>query len=250
MDKYLKPNSAYNRLWAEYQKYGSLIIAVDYDDTLFDFHGTGESYEMVKQLVRDLHNIGCKIIIWSGTEDIDKMDRFLRQESVPYHAINENIIINGKWASGKDSRKIYANAYLDDRAGLFDVYKDLKKVLHAATTKTFYRVCNHSSEQGLWYSYQGLFTGLIHDRFDFCKNTDLKMDFDSDLVGWLSVVDSLEGLYNWFTKKDIIELQKSGWFIYEYEASDYKFYDRFQHYVINQESSRVIKKIVLENEGV
>ena len=74
MDKYLKPNSAYERLWAEYTKYGSLIVAVDYDDTLFDFHGTGESYEMVQQLVRDLHSIGCKIIIWSGSENINDMD--------------------------------------------------------------------------------------------------------------------------------------------------------------------------------
>lgn len=132
MDKYLKSNSAYERLWAEYKKYGSLIVAVDYDDTLFDFHGTGGSYEMVQQLVRDLHSIGCKIIIWSGSENINDMDIYLRENNIPWDLINENLIINGKWASGKDSRKVYANVFIDDRSGLQQVYNDLTKLVKNA----------------------------------------------------------------------------------------------------------------------
>lgn len=132
MDKYLVYDSAYDRLWAEYQKYGSLIVAVDYDDTLFDFHGTGNSYELVKQLVRDLHSIGCKIIIWSGSDNVDEMDKFLREQNVPWDLINENLQVNGKWASGKDSRKVYANVYIDDRAGLNQVYNDLRRLVENA----------------------------------------------------------------------------------------------------------------------
>ena len=135
MDKYLKPNSAYERLRAEYTKYGSLIVAVDYDDTLFDFHKTGDSYEMVKQLVRDLHSIGCKIIIYTGSENINDIDNYLRQNNIPWDLINENLQINGNWASGKDSRKIYANVYLDDRAGLFQVYNDLTKLVENVRNK-------------------------------------------------------------------------------------------------------------------
>ena len=129
MDKYLKPNSAYNRLWAEYNKYGSLIVAVDYDDTLFDFHDTGGAYEMVQQLVRDLHSIGCRIIIWSGSEDINNIDKYLTKNNIPCDLINANLIINGNWASGKDSRKVYANVYIDDRSGLEQVYNDLTKLV-------------------------------------------------------------------------------------------------------------------------
>jgi hypothetical protein len=33
------------------------------------------------------------------------------------------------------------------------------------------------------------------------------MDFDVELVGWLSATDNLEELFNWFTKEDIVELQ-------------------------------------------
>lgn len=111
--------------------------------------------------------------------------------------------------------------------------------------KKFYRVCNTETKQGLWYAYNGLFTGLIHKDFVFCQNNSLVMDFDSELVGWLSATDSLEDLYRWFTESDIINLQKFGWYIHEFEAENYKFYERFQHIIIEQASSKVIRKIEL-----
>jgi len=109
--------------------------------------------------------------------------------------------------------------------------------------KTFYRVCNPETQQGLWYNFSGDFTGLIHDRFGFCKNKDLIMDFDPDLVGWLSAVEKLEDLWEWFTQSDIRELQLHGWFIYEYLVEDYFFYEKFQHYVICQKTSKINKRI-------
>lgn len=111
--------------------------------------------------------------------------------------------------------------------------------------KKFYRVCNHETEQGLWYSFNGNFTGLIHNEFNFCKNNELKMDFDPELVGWLSATDSLETLYHWFPQEDIIRLQSNGWFIYVYESNNYKFYERFQHLIIHQASSKIVEKIIL-----
>jgi len=243
LDEYLKEGASYNRLFQEYQRYGSLVIAVDFDSTIFDYFGKGESYEMVKQLVRDLYSIGCKIIIWSGTEDVNKIDTYLREEDIPWDAINENIMINGNWIDGKDSRKVYNNCLLDDRAGLLQTYTDLTKLVSEIRAKTFYRVCNENTKQGLWYNYDGSFTGLIHDKFNFCKNTELKMDFDPELVGWLSATNKLEDLWAWFSEDDIKELQKHDWYIYKYMVDDYKFYDRFQHYVISQETSKVIEKI-------
>lgn len=111
--------------------------------------------------------------------------------------------------------------------------------------KIFYRVCNEKTQQGLWYNQDGNFTGLIHDKFSFCQNSELKMDFDEEIVGWLSAVENLEDLWKWFSKEDIKKLQEHGWFIYEYEAIHVKFYDRFQHLIINQNTSKVIRKIEL-----
>jgi hypothetical protein len=116
--------------------------------------------------------------------------------------------------------------------------------------KLFYRVCNTQTEQGLWYDAQGNFTGLIHDRFDFCKNNSLGMDYDPELRGYLSATPELEMLWHWFPKEDITKLEKHGWFIHEYAVEDYKFYDRFQHTIINQATSKLIRRIELSNLSV
>jgi hypothetical protein len=130
MDKYLQPNSSYNRLCEEYEKYGSLVVCVDYDDTLYDFHKVGASYDLVKQLVRDLKSINCTIIIWTGSENINDIDIYLREQNVPWDSINENVTVNGNWVSGKDSRKVYGNVYIDDRAGLYQVYTELSNLVN------------------------------------------------------------------------------------------------------------------------
>lgn len=109
----------------------------------------------------------------------------------------------------------------------------------------FYRVCNTDTKQGLWYDQGGEFTGLIHNELNFCQNSDLKMDFDEKLVGWLSAVKDLEDLWVWFSKEDIKQLQEKGYFIHEYEVSHHKWYKKFNHWVINQKSSKIIKKIEL-----
>lgn len=129
MDKYLEVGASLNRLMEEYRKYGNLIVAVDFDDTLYDFHGTGGSYSMVQQLVIDLYAAGFHIIIWSGTEDRDHIINYLKGNNIPWSTINNNVKFNGKFLGGKDSRKVYANAFLDDRAGLLQTYLDLKEVV-------------------------------------------------------------------------------------------------------------------------
>lgn len=111
--------------------------------------------------------------------------------------------------------------------------------------KKFYRVCNPESQQGLWYNFDGKFTGLIHDKFSFCANSGLAMDFDSELVGWLSAVENLEDLWKWFTEEDVKSLQQYGWYIHSYKVENYKWYDKFEHWVICQKTSVIDAKIVL-----
>ena len=111
--------------------------------------------------------------------------------------------------------------------------------------KKFYRVCNAQTTQGLWYDEKGTHTGLIHNKFNFCFNKDLAMEFDPEIVGFLSVADSLQGLLKWFPEEDILKLQKHDYFLVQYLSTDYKFYERFQHYIINKDTSTLHNIIVL-----
>ena len=110
--------------------------------------------------------------------------------------------------------------------------------------KLFYRV-GVETEQGLWYNKSGDFSGLIHTTFNWLNASKLQMPFDLELRGYLSVADSLEHLYQWFSKEEILRLQQEGFFIYEYEATDYKFYGLYQHNVINEKTSKITNKIIL-----
>jgi hypothetical protein len=105
--------------------------------------------------------------------------------------------------------------------------------------KTFYRVGTDSTE-GLWYNKNGEFTGLIHDEFKWINASNLIMPFEQELVGYLSVADSLEHLYQWFSKEELIKLKEIGFKIFEYEAINYKFYDLYKHNVICEKTSKII----------
>lgn len=124
MDEYLKPNASFLRLLNEYRTYGKLVIAFDLDNTVYDFHKKGETYEQVITLIRELHDADCYLICFTANSDRDFVEAFLQNNHIPYHSINENPPF-----FKCDERKIYFNALLDDRAGLHQVYTELKLLL-------------------------------------------------------------------------------------------------------------------------
>ena len=124
MDYYLETENSYNRLVEEYKNHKSLVVAFDFDDTVYDFHKKGRIYSDVIQLLKDLKAINCYLICWTGQEDEEFVSDYLKQNNIPFDAINEH----PSFREG-NSRKIYANVYLDDRAGLKQVYEELKKLV-------------------------------------------------------------------------------------------------------------------------
>lgn len=113
--------------------------------------------------------------------------------------------------------------------------------------KRFYRIANTKTQQGLWYDFNGKFTGLIHNEFNFCKNNTLEMPFDEEIIGFLSATDTLENLWDLFTEDDILKLEKYGYYIHIFETDDYKWYDKFQHWVINQKNSKLREVVSLNH---
>lgn len=110
----------------------------------------------------------------------------------------------------------------------------------------FFRVANIETQQGLWYDYDGEFTGLIHNEFDFCENSELPMPYNEDIRGWLSAVEDLDDLWFWFPKKDLIRLQEHGWYVYAYQAAAWKTHEN--HVVIKQETAIPILRIEISKD--
>lgn len=125
MDQYLVPGATYIRLRNEWNKHGSLTIAYDFDSTVFDYHQTGESYDMVIELLRELKAIGCKVVCWTAQKDLLFVESWLKSQKIPCDGVNDGGI-ELPWKS----KKPFFSALLDDRAGIFSVYQDLKTLVN------------------------------------------------------------------------------------------------------------------------
>ncbi len=125
MDFYLDTQNSVNRLLEEYKQYGTIAVAFDFDDTVYDFHKKGRTYDLVIELLKDLKSINCYLICWTGQTDLTFVESYLTEKGIPYDTINENPPFYKS-----TSRKIYANAYLDDRAGLKQTYNELSALIN------------------------------------------------------------------------------------------------------------------------
>lgn len=124
MDEYLRPNSSFLRLWNEYKTHGSLVVAFDLDNTVYDFHHKGETYIQVIELLKQLRVYNCYLICFTANSNTQFVESYLLDNGIPFDAINENPPF-----FKCDQRKIYFNALLDDRAGLMQVYTELNLLI-------------------------------------------------------------------------------------------------------------------------
>lgn len=126
MDTYLIQENVYNRLVREYEAHNQLIIAYDFDNTVFDYHNKGETYNKVIELLRKCKELGFYLIVYSCSPKsrYSQMIKYLKDNNIPFDTINENSP-KIKFAEGK----LYYNILLDDRAGLSSSYEVLSKLI-------------------------------------------------------------------------------------------------------------------------
>lgn len=131
MDFYLKKENTFERLFKEYKVYNSLVVAFDFDNTVYDFHQVGLGFKDVIKLLQNLKKIGCYLIVFTANDDEDFVKKYCIEKKIPFDAINEN----PPFFKSK-SRKIYYNILLDDRAGLREAYDHLEKLIHQLNTNS------------------------------------------------------------------------------------------------------------------
>lgn len=112
------------RLEKEFLEHGSLYVAFDYDNTVFDYHGKGFSFPAVKGLLRRCKNAGMKLILFTAKECDTELAPIIadcKANGYEPDYINESPVMK--------TIKPYYNILLDDRAGLGQSATILSNVL-------------------------------------------------------------------------------------------------------------------------
>lgn len=109
---------------------GKLIVAFDFDNTIFDYHNTGGDYSCVIELLKECSLLGFEMILFT-TDDYKIMAKQTICMRLGIANITSNTLSAPNISSSifSKSKKPYYNILLDDRAGLEESYEILKYVV-------------------------------------------------------------------------------------------------------------------------
>ncbi len=95
------------------------IIAIDFDGTIVEdrFPEIGNLKQGAAEAINQLYADGYTIIIWTCRTRLNKAKavEFLAKNGIKWHYFNESSIANLRAYDFKDTRKVFANMYIDDR---------------------------------------------------------------------------------------------------------------------------------------
>ena len=107
--------------------------------------------------------------------------------------------------------------------------------------KLFYRV-HHPRDLGLWYNGKAEFTNEIEKLDLKCAKLDMSFD-DNCAGGFISCTDTLDNLYNWFSREELLKLVDNGYDVLVFKAEESKFHEKFKHHLFKKEGSIIVAKI-------
>lgn len=116
------------RLVKEWLEHGKIVIACDFDDTLKSWKlNDPELYEGVVATIKRACGVGAYLSIWSACapERFDEIREYCKSLGLYVSSINENPIS----LPYGNHRKMFANIYLDDRAGLEEALSILERAI-------------------------------------------------------------------------------------------------------------------------
>lgn len=123
-----------DKLLNEWHKHGKIIIAVDFDDTVFPYNA-GKKHPAVFQIVqsevfkllRKAIKIGAHICVFtsSSEERFPEIRKYFIDRGIELSSINENPVPIEFGNHGK----MFANLYIDDKAGLRESINTLDELI-------------------------------------------------------------------------------------------------------------------------
>jgi hypothetical protein len=124
MNKYVE------RLTKEWIQHKKIVIAIDYDSTVFPWHTIDNKEDMNRaiSILKKASEIGAFLVINTCSDHAryKEITEYCNSIELSIDGINTNPI---ELPYGK-SGKIYANIYLDDRAGLLEALDILEKAMY------------------------------------------------------------------------------------------------------------------------
>ena len=90
MDKYLSDDACESRLFADYMKHGMLIVAVDFDNTIYDFHNDGLVFNDVIALIKRCNVFEFPVIVFTANNDEYLIGNYCRSIGIEIQGINTN----------------------------------------------------------------------------------------------------------------------------------------------------------------
>jgi hypothetical protein len=104
------------RLVDEWRQYGKIIIACDFDDTISPWKMTNSDFKRVFNILKTAKETGAYVVIFTACKE----DRY---PEITEYCLKNGLMIDGINKTPIDlpygnERKIYANVFIDDRAGL------------------------------------------------------------------------------------------------------------------------------------
>ena len=113
----------------EYHKHNNLIVAFDFDNTVYDYHDDGGDYSDVIDLLKYCHQLGFTLILYtcetSATKLAWKINWCNNNLGFRPDYVNKSPVLNNITTNSK----IYYNILLDDRAGLYESMSILMNVI-------------------------------------------------------------------------------------------------------------------------
>lgn len=161
-DPYSDTENQARRLIAEWNKYGKLIVAFDYDNTVYDYHNNGWSFTKVKQQLRTLGRMGCEIVCFTSCDSsrFEEIKSYCRTHNLPLSGVNvDSDLVPFK------GRKIYYNVFYDDRAGLGQVIEVMDHVIDIMKFKMIDKANEITDSK--WNSTKGVYSGQPFLRGDW-----------------------------------------------------------------------------------
>ena len=123
-------NKYQERLTKEWIEHGKIIIAVDYDSTISPYHTIDNSEDIQRciKLLQDAHYTGAYIVINTACnhDRYEEIQKYCEGIKLPIDAINKTPLDLPYGKTGK----VYANLYLDDRAGFIEAMNLLEACMY------------------------------------------------------------------------------------------------------------------------